>query len=196
MLEALIPPQNFELVRDRLAFVLQAELENQQYLGADIIVPTIYIERGVPFNDTELPAINIQYSGGAYGNKDVTQVQGTYTYYIDVMAQNSTVGIERGDALAMIAVQRIAGLIRAILDNPLYITLGFSRPSLGHVECSSMQIADRGDTDAKNSAMARVLYTAQVAEGNQLITAPEFAAAYSTIKIDVSDAGFMYITNN
>lgn len=196
MLETLIPVQNFELVRDRLALVLQAELENQQYLGADIIVPTIYIERGVPFNDTELPAINVQYSGGAYGNKDVTQVQGTYTYYIDIMAQNSTAGTERGDMLAMIAVQRLAGLVRAILDNPLYITLGFSRPSLGHVEASSMQIAERGDTDAKNNAMARVIYIAQVAEGNVLITAPEFAAANSAIKIDISEAGFLYVTNN
>lgn len=196
MIEALIPIQNFEAVRDRMGLVLQTELENQQYLGADIVVPTIYIERGVPFNDTELPAINIQYSGGTFGNKDITQVQGTYNYNIDIVTNNSTDGTDRGDFLAMQAVQRLAGLIRAILDNPLYITLGFARPSLGHVEVGTMQIADRGDTDAKNSAMARVVYTAQVAEGNKLITAPQFEAAFTALKIDTSDEGYMYITNN
>lgn len=195
VLRQIIEPQNFELVRDRIASILLLEIEHQVYLGSDVVQPGIYVERMVPFDKTELPCINVQFGNGKYDGKDVRQAEGGYNYFIDCHCSAPSTSDDDGDVMAMQKMQRLMGVCRAILENPSYRTLDFTPPSLTRVRVMAIDTAAPGIQDGINSAMGRITFNVQVEESVELKTAVGIANSYTGIKLNLTDKGYKYIAN-
>src|SRR6478609_6993711 len=117
IIPGLIDPQAYEVVRDRVGRILAEELENQYALSGNDreFKVSSWIERMVPFDKTELSAVNVCLAEGSFDGDTVIQSDGTYRYYVDVYVNAKSKNDEDGDVRAMYKLHRILGLCRAII---------------------------------------------------------------------------------
>lgn len=197
-INTLITNQAFELIRDRIGEILIDEIGNQVQLSYDSMIDAdILIESINPADNTALPIINISFIAGIYDNKDYKQVRANpYTYNIDVYTNGKTKTGKQGDFLAAKALQKIIGICRYILENPIYKTLGYQSPFIERVYISRIDIANIGKNDAINSMMGRLTFNVVVNEQAQLIIPPLIDGYDTAVKIDNSNMGYFYQGEN
>lgn len=196
-IQGIIPPQKFEIVRDRIAEILADEILNQYFMTYDpeLLAVKVWLERSKPFDAEDVPAINVCLAKGDWGNKDVKAADGTYNYNIDCFTKGkteSTVGGQRGDSLASYRVQKFLGLCRAILENPIYVTLGFNKPFNCRVSVDSMVLGRSNDDDLENLTQGRLIFTVKAPESVWLKT-PNLLAGFDTrVKLGLTDKGYVF----
>lgn len=192
-----IPQQKFELIRDRIGLILADELPNQSTLNSDDqLNAPVYVERFVPFSDTDMPCINVLYSGSNFDSKTVMNADGVDTYFVDVYTKGKGSEDQRGDNLAASRLHRLMGVCRAILENPIYKTLGFNPPSLSGVAVKSISVQDpQNNQDAKNVIMGRLVFEVRALEVQQLIDSTLISEAVTKIKLNESEKGYIYQSN-
>jgi len=193
-INTIIPQQNFELIRDRIGEILADEISNQYALTSSTdTVPVIWISRCVPFDKEELPAINISLARIDYSSKDARSVEGLDNFNVDVYASSPNKAGGNGDKLASIKVQKIVGLCRSILENPIYRTLGYAPPFNGQVYVNSVVCPDPENVpDLLNTIVARLEFIVRCQEGISLIEAPLLVASSASVKIAESEKGYFY----
>lgn len=191
----LIQPQAFELIRDRIGEILADELPAQYALSDDEtwLNAQVWVDRYIPFDKSELPAVNVSLVRGEYDGQTAIQSDGTYLYNIDAYVGAKTEGNSRGDALAMSRLQRLLGVCRAILESSHYITLGFDRPFVMNRKVLSIGIADPDKSHADSSVMGRLQLQVKVPENVETITPNVQGAHYTTVKLSATDKGYLYI---
>lgn len=189
----IIPAQGFELVRERIAAILIDEISNQVVLSYDTSIDAeVLIESINPQDKEFLPAINVSLATGTWLNQNQGSKDGTYIYNIDCYTNAPSTEDSAGDYLANAQLQKILGICRAILENPIYKTLGFTPPFIHRVFCSDINFANAGKNDALNSVMGRITFTVTVTE-NTLNPTPSLIEGYdTTVKIDTTDKGYYY----
>lgn len=188
-----INQQNFEFIRDRILQILVDEFEGQFILSYDDDLDlSVYVERSTPIDKTEIPAIVISLSNGNYNNKNQGCVDGTYVYNIDFFTNaKSSEGIS-GDTLAATKLQKIMGVGRAILEDPIYKTLGVTPPFVMKTFVSEMNIAQQNKEDAENTSMGRLLFNVVSTETTTPIVPSLIEGFKTAIKIDQSGKGYFY----
>lgn len=194
VIPVIIPPQSFEVVRDRLGAILADELGFQSVLAGNDpeINATVWAERVVPFGITEMPACNVMLARGELGGHTAIQTDGTYMYYVDVYSRAKTSAAQQGDSTAILRVHRLLGMVRAILENSRYKTLGFNPPFVMNRHCREMFVADPGQQDAMSTCMGRIVVVVKVPETTELIQ-PVLIAGYDTqVKLEETDKGYFY----
>jgi hypothetical protein len=166
----LIPPQNYEVIRDKIAEILYTELTEQAVLDDTFTAPQrIDIERFFAFDKTELPAINICYYTGDYSNKNQLRVDGDYSFWIDCYTNSATVGTDRGDKLAQKKLLQLLGKCRAILENPYYKTLTIAPGYIKRLGVKTMRIVYKEqDPTALNDIVGRIIFDVVAVEGVQI----------------------------
>jgi len=193
----IIPPQFFEVIRNRIAEILVDELDCQVLLTYDTdLEATVYVERFVPFDNTEMNAINVSFSGGPYDNQTVRDVDGSYSYFIDVFTQANTTDADRGDTLAKFKLQKLLGVCRAIIQNPIYKTLGFQPPFIMSRQISSIAIAQPREGETLSVVMGRLILTIVAPENTQLLTAKLIKGFDTQVKLALTDKGYIYSGDN
>lgn len=193
-----IPPQGFELIRDKIGEILADEILAQFVLHSDPERNAkVFIERITPIDKTEMPLINVLYSRSGYDNNSAINSDGKNTYNIDVYTGAKTKIAKRGGAESMARLGRILGIIRAILESPFYLTLGFAAPFIMGTEVTGIEIQDpRDNQDAANTVMGRLIFVVDAKEDVEQIQ-PVTAAGYDTqVKLHETEKGFVYITDN
>lgn len=196
-IKGIIPPQYFEVIRNRIAEILVDELDGQVLLTYDTdLEATVYIERFVPFDNTEMPAINVSFSGGDYNNQTVRDVDGSYSYFIDVFTRANTTDNDRGDKLAMFKLHKLLGVCRAIIQNPIYKTLGFEPPFLMSRQISNISIAAPKEGEVLSVVMGRLILTIVAPEDIQLLTAKLIDGFDTQVKLVLTDKGYIYSGDN
>ena len=193
-----IPPQGFELIRDKIGEILADEILAQFAIHSDPERDaTVFVERITPIDKTEMPLINVLYSRSGYDNNSAINSDGKNTYNIDVYTSAKTKIAKRGGAESMLRLGRILGIIRAILESPFYLTLGFTTPFIMSTEVTSIEIQDpRDNQDAANTVMGRLIFVVEAAEITEQIQ-PVTAEGYDTqVKLDETEKGFVYVTDN
>jgi len=194
-----IQPQAFELVRDRIADVLAEEIAAQLDFTGDFSDDfnaegiDIYCERSIPFDKTELPAINVQLAKGDYNNEDAKFSDGNYVYNIDVYTSSKSTEDDQGDRLATLKLHKLIGVCRAILKAPVYRTLGFQAPFIMRVTCGEFSIAETTKQDTLHTAMGRLLFNVRVPENVELQVAKVINGYETKWKIAESDKGYITI---
>lgn len=189
-----ITAQGFELVRDRIGEILIEELANQFVLNPDPDINCgVSIERSTPYNKTELPAVNISLFNGTYGKKEQRGVEGVYQYNLDVFHASKAKGAVGGDTLSAKKLQKLMGLVRFILENPIYKTIGFAPGFIGRVWFTEMGISDvKEKDDGVNTIMGRLILNVLLLEENVLLT-PALIQGFEThVKINQTDNGYYY----
>lgn len=196
-IKKIIPPQYFEVIRNRIAEILADELDNQFLLTYDTDFEVdVYIERFVPFDHTDTPAVNVSFSGGSYDNQTAIDVDGSYSYFIDVFTKADTTNDDRGDKLAMFKLHKLLGVCRAIIQNPIYKTLGFEPPFLMSRQISNISIAQPKDSEALSVVMGRLILSIVAPEDTQLLTAKLIKGFDTQVKLSLTDKGYIYSGDN
>lgn len=191
-----IPVQPFELVRDRIGFILSDELPNQYTLSAnEALNVSVYKERIVPFDNTEIGLVNVRYGRGDLNNQHQGQTDHNATYFIDCYQKAKSTSSSVGDVDSLIKLHSLIGVCRAILENPIYKTLDFAPAFIGYSQIESIDIAEPQRGDATNTTMGRLTFNVRMLEDTQLIDAI-LASGYDTqVKIELTDKGYKYVNN-
>jgi len=191
----IIPAQNFEVIRDAIGFVLAEELANQFALTSDEdLNAKVWIERILPFHHTDVPAVNVLFNGGNYTQQTTINSDGDYTYFIDVYHSAKTSATKDGDKTASIKLHKLLGVCRAILENPIYRTLGIAPPSLQHTSVTTISIADAKDNqDAVSVMMGRLTFNVRACETTKLADGLALFSSTTTVKLGNTDKGYIFI---
>lgn len=190
----LIPPQSFEIVRDRIAVILVEEITNQFALGSEqaLNLTQVALERTVPFDKEEMPAINVNLQRSTQDDQAAVNTDEITLFNIDCFQSGITTGTNKGDVLAKLKLHRLMGVVRAILENPRYKTLGFNPGFIMNRHVASMDFAEVDPKDGLSITMGRVLFSMKIPENTELIT-PTVAAGFDTkMTLDLTDKGYTY----
>jgi hypothetical protein len=195
LINGIIQPQAFEVIRDQLGAILAVEVFNQSVLNGndENLNAKIWIERFIPFDKTEFPSISVALMKGVYSGQTVQQADGTYSYNIDVFASAKSKNGEKGDSMAMVRLHRLLGICRSILDDPKYKTLGFSKPFIMSKHIGELHIAEPGHGDALSSVMGRLIINVKAPENYELISAAMLSMNTTIVKLEETEKGYTYI---
>lgn len=189
-----ISSQAFELVRNRIGEILADELAKQTRITyKPELDATVYIEKFIPFDKIQLPAVNVTLARGEYDNQTAIDSDGTYRYNIDCYHKAPTTSTDAGDSLAMFKLQTLIGVCRAILESSKYKTLGFAAPFIMNRHVENIQIATPAEKkDTTSVVMGRLSFVVRVPEDVDTIT-PELIAGYDTqVKLGLTDKGYIF----
>lgn len=195
-----INPQGDEIIRDRIGEILKDELDNQylQY-NSDAAVEGVWIERVVPFDITELNAVNVTTPKGDYENWHQGSMDGVYMFNIDVHTMAPSTDTDGGDMRSHFALKRLLGICRYILSDPKYKTLGFAPGFIEWVRIMGYDIkANYRDRDglwatALNSAMGRLSISVKANETNTLIVPPLLEEHITQLRLALTNKGYKYL---
>lgn len=191
-------PDAFEFCRDRIAEILIDELGNQYVnKGNYFAAADVWVERSTAFDKTELPAVNVSVGTGTYANQHQGQSQGEYVFFIDIHTNaKAKPGNESADKVSAIHAQRLTGLVRGILENPIYKTLGFAPGFISRRYMEKFDVAAMNDNDAMQTSMIRNYFHVSVAEVSKLIVPPLAAGFDTVVKVNNTNEGYQYTVNS
>lgn len=192
-----IEKNNYELVRDKIGAILFLELNNQyvNYYTPEADVESVTVERTNPEDFTELSSVNVSISEDSFDNKHQGQVDGSVIYLVDAYVKSKSDPSGGGDVKAQFKVQRLLGIIRAILEDPQYKTLGYTIPFIKRVMVSRVEIRGGTPADAANTAMGRLTLSVEMIENTQLLEGVDLESAITSVKLGISDFGYLYQFN-
>lgn len=193
----LIPPEGFEYVRDRIALILAEEITNQFVLGGEeaLGLTKVALERTVPFDKTEMPCINVNLQRSTQDGQVAVNTDETTFFNIDCYQSGITSDTNEGDVLSKLKLHRLMGVVRSIIENPRYKTLGFAPGFIMNRHVVSMDFAPVDNMDALSISMGRVLLSVKIPENTELIE-PVIASGFDTeMKLDLTDKGYAYTIN-
>lgn len=195
-ISSVIGPQNYELIRNRIAEILIDEIEGQKFLGNDIGLKVLYIENHLPVNHTNLPCIVISTSKGTYKNKSQKSIDGNYDFFIDIIQKSKSTDDDNADKLSAVYVQKVIGIIRTILESPMYNTLGFEKPFSCRSIVSGIEFGTMKDVDEKNVQLGRLTYNIDVPETMKFIQPVLIYEFVTSVKLDDSNSGYVFSGQN
>lgn len=189
-----ISKNNYELIRDRVGLILFEELSYQGTISTDTTfeTPSVFIGRVVAFDGAEMPAINVMISELNLSNDDVTQQDNLIRINVDIYTNSVFIQGEdkRGDVEAEIKLHRLAGVIRAILMNPVYKTLGFATPSIMRRSVKSAQFASLDGEDTMSQRFGRIVFEVECVEDVELQDVYDYSGTLTTAKFELTDVGY------
>jgi len=155
----IIPESAYELVRDQVVAIIVAEFSRQRTLATGALRDwydsffdadglKIFVERGTPFDSSELNAINVYFGSENMGSGTVLAVDGSVKIAVDVVGASCGSRAMRGDERSARIVQRVAGVIRRILMHPQYVVLGM----VGTVHGRKVSAISMGEPSALKDA--------------------------------------------
>lgn len=191
-----IPSQAFEVIRNRIGEIIANEFTAQKVITPSWVKPTVWVERYYAFDsETELPAVNVTFSGGSYLNENIVRSQAEYIYNINVSTASPSTSSANGDKLALLQMQKIVGMIRAILMNPIYVKLGYAN-NAGIVisrRIESIRIGDKKDIqDALSDVVGQIVLVVNAIETTELGTGVEVQMVNSHVTLDESEQGLFF----
>lgn len=196
MINYSIGQQNFELILSRVAQIITLELSNQlaEFYNTDCDGIKVFLERNSSIDKTEMAIINVGSARGDYSNWHAGYVDGTYTYNIDVYTNSKAIAAQPGDKLSGLRRNRIVGIVRAILEDPIYKTLSFTPGSIGNLRVRSFEIGSikKSEIDADNTMIGRIILELKAGEGSVLITPADLEIAFTQIKLNATEFGYQY----
>lgn len=191
-IETIISAQNFELIRDRIGEILIDEIQGQIDLGNNIELKTLFTERHIPLDKIHLPAIAVSVGQGDFSNKSPRSVDGEYSFYIDVFAKSKSIGDDDGDSLASKKVHKLVGVIRTILESPLYENLGFQAPFIARSIVSNIGFGTVQEKDESNIQMARMTFKLTTQEGVKLKSYDLIYDYWTQVKLGDTSKGYLF----
>jgi len=193
-----ITEQRFESIRNRIAFILADELSEQSIItGNTLFDAIVWIERFIPFDKIELPAINVYFKNVNYDENTPITSKGTNFYNIDVIVSGKDSDTSGGDKIAVLKLQKLLGVLRFILENPNYLTLDFSENFIYTTKVSDINISQpSSNQDGTHTVSGQLTFEVTAEELNGDIQPIAGEIYTSQQKIGTSEKGYFIQINN
>jgi hypothetical protein len=182
-----IPVQNFESIRDTIASILVLELAAQTLTTS----LKVWKERIIPFDVSELPAVNVYFDTAPYDNHNAKNRRAVNHYIIDVHVNAKHTTGSDGDTLASVNAQRYAGIIMYILSSAEYYTLGYQPGIIANRRVESVTIGRIQQNDAMHTVIAQIQFSVTANETVGDLTGMALTYAQTCIKIDTTEKGIL-----
>lgn len=204
LINYIIPPQRFELIRDSIGLIIATELANQKTLTTNVLFDAkVYIERFISFGQQELPAINVIYDETMFSNKDNYSSTGDMQFFIDVVAVGITGKGIRGDTLASVNLHTLMGTIRVILDSLEYRFLGFEQGVVQSKMVTKIKALSPDNTynvtvsnDSLSTISGRIFFKVRANEIVGDLPTQSVTGIDTTFTIEDSGEGYKVVVNN
>lgn len=183
-----IPAQNFEIIRDVTGAILTLELADQTETS-DV---GVYLEKSTPFDQSDLPAVNISFDSVPYDEHDIEYRRGKNKYFIDVSVNAKSKVNEQADEASSLKCQRIAGIIAYILSAPQFVTLAFNSGLIQHRLITNMQMGVLSNQDSKHTVVCRITFEVMAGEEVGQIQGVTSSGVLTQVKIAETEKGFKY----
>lgn len=179
-----IPPQNFEVIRDKIAEIITTEFANQYAItGNDLFQAGIYGERFTAFDKTELPAVQVYFDRFEQNSKNADTVENSVYYNVVVYTKSKDKSTVNGDVEASKNCQKLLGVIRYILDGPEYFRI--NSPELSTVKTKSVESIAVGlppkQGDGANTIAGLLTFKVDMYESNGVLLSEAIDGTDSTI---------------
>lgn len=189
-----ISSRNYELIRDQLVEILGLELSNQATLqGISAYNLTIYKERTVTINESELPVGNVVLAQVPFDNASPGRKDANPTIYVEFYTSAQNTADDRADETGAVLLTRLLAMAEYIISHPAYKTLGFQPGSIGQVTTDRVIINNPGNLmDGHAAQMGRLAVTVRVLETTSLQPVV-VAEGYDTrLRLQETDKGYNY----
>lgn len=194
-----IQRQNFEVIRENIGQILADEFPEQKTnleneFSDDQVELTVWNERFIQFDPTEMPAVNVSYYRTTYEDYSPVDRQGINDYHIDIHAAAVHERAKYGDTQAAQICQRLAGIVSYLLMSQEYRFLGFEP---GFIQSRWIESIDMGkitESDAAHTIVSRLLFRVKANETVREVPPTDLEAIHTTVKLDETDKGHYFIT--
>lgn len=197
LINRIIDPRTYEVIRDRIGEILTIELLNQFNLTENILfnVP-VFVQRSKPVNQDEDKIINVSVDSSRYSGQTTLTANGDYTFFIDVVVTGASTSDGRGDVLTAHKAQKLAGVVAGILEDPQYITLGFAKPFIGrsHVMEITPGTIERGEVTELN--VVRVTMNVQSIQSEVPQEGIPLTESATSVYLAETELGFQFLRVN
>ena len=192
-INTLIGRQAYELCRNRIGEILIEELNNQfNVLGNTYAKANVTVEGNGIAETSDNSEVIISLADGSFDNEHVGNSRGKYIFNVDVFCRAKSTALLDGSVNAAYKCQALIGIIRYILKDPQYRTLGFAPPFISNVTVMGIKIGESNKEDLNNTVAGRLTLSVTVNETNALLTASLIAGYQTTITLGTSAQGYMY----
>ena len=200
LLTEIIPIQNFEIVRNQIGAIIKLELEGQASLNteeAELLSASVFVERTKKIDHTETPLINVLFDNGVPNSQDTNTQDNTYAYNIDFFTGSKTNQDEEGDKLSRFKMNRLMGVVRAILESPHYRTLGLATPSVMNRMITNITAGGPIDNeDSRNVMFGTLTLGVRISETTEQFKPIPLQGSDTTVKLEDTEKGYQYILNS
>lgn len=190
-----IPKQGFEKVRDVIASIIKTELDEQKTLQNLVEDINVYLGRISPFQHSEKLMINILYDGSNYNSFSEAAVQGVSNFFIDVYVSAKEKSTLDGGQASTILRDKYVGMIRYILEDHHYKTLGLQ---LGLIMGTSVDSIENFESinqqDTAFTKFGRISFAVRLIEDQSLWDGIDINTIFTEVKLDLTTKGYQYVT--
>lgn len=187
----IIQPRAFEFIRDRIGNILKEELDNQfNTYAVQEAKALVTIEGDKIVDSTEMATILVALNEGNLDSDHPGSSRGAMFFNIDCFCNAKSTDVADGAILASLKLQRLVGLVWAILSDEQYSTLGFAPPFIANRGVRKIKIGDPNEKDSLCSISARLIFEVTANETTELFV-PRILEGYQTkIIIGTSTSGY------
>jgi hypothetical protein len=196
LINEIISPRSWVLVRDQIALIITTELANQAAITyEDYLDCDVYVERHAPITTEELvntSVVNVSIESVAPSNQTIIDSDVTIQFNIAIttsVPSNDTTG---GDVNSAIRNQHTASVIHGILSHPLYIRLGFAPPFIMRRTVSEIKFGTPSRQDSINTTMALISLEVVCSQNEPESTGIDIGSAGTTFKLQETEKGYKY----
>lgn len=191
-----ISVQFYQLIAPQVASILQEELGNQYAINGNesALNVKVELERTSAINQSEYSLVSVRYIDTDLTNIDQSG-DGLYTsnYLIECYAAAKYNDTERGDAIVQLKLQRLTGVIRSILNSPIYKGLDLPQGVVRSKSLSSIKMAEaETDTGAMSTSYAQIRLEVVTNEISEQITPLMISEWLTTVKFGNTEDGYTW----
>lgn len=191
----IIPEQGFEVVRDLISAIIKTELDNQKILQTLSENINVFSGRSSPFQHSEVLMINVLLDSADYSNTHEKGTHGSVGFFIDVYTTAKETENDDGGYLSTQRRDKYVGMIRYILQDHHYKTLGLP-PGLimGTYIDGFENFEPSNQQDSSFVKMNRISFSVRVVENQTLWAGVDIASIFTDVKLDLTTKGYKYET--
>lgn len=189
----IIGTQNFERIRDIIGVIIAAEFAGQYTLTSNPLFQSdIWVERFVPFDVSELPAINITIDSIQEKQSNPGRTVYTANFQIQIFTLAEETDSQRGDIQSVLNNHKLTGAIRYILKNTTYVRLKLdSSPlTIQNFQMPEIVFVKPDLQDGNNIMVSQITLAVQYDEDNGSITPVNLQQVISQFKLDETEKGY------
>jgi hypothetical protein len=189
----IIPKQGFEVVRDLIGAILKVELDHQKSLQNLPNENNIYVGRSTPFNQSEELMINVTIDSASYSDKNARTSSGETRFHIDVMTRAAQTENNQGGYLSTSLRDKYLGMIRFILEDHHYNTLGFENGVIMSTSVDGFENYEpQGNQDAAFVKMSRLTYSVKINEEQSVWSGLNINSIFTDVILNDTEFGYQY----